>query len=215
MTQGLVEIGAVARELGVAPSTLRTWERRYRTVVPRRGANGERLYDSEQIVMLRRVLAEVRRGVRAHVAHDLAGMPRATRAASVRLAPSPQAPSLARAAVDELLGGRRRGSFAFRLRLVANELVKNAVLYGSEGDSIRVDVELYPDGARLRVQNAGPRLSLKQLRGRRANGGRGLDIVDALAESWSIDAGPFGTRVTVRVPIESPPRAGSRPVGGG
>jgi anti-sigma regulatory factor (Ser/Thr protein kinase) len=188
----------------VAPSTLRTWERRYQTVVPHRGTRGERLYDSEQIVTLRRVLAEIRRGVRAHAAHDLAGAPHPIGTVRIRLAPSPEAPLLARKTVDELLDGRYSKPFAFHLRLVANELVKNAVLYGSRRDPITLQLELYDDCAQMRVQNAGGRLSIKRLRERRRDGGRGLDIVDALAESWSIDTGPFGTKIAVKVPVEDP-----------
>ncbi len=108
MTADLQEIGAVARELGVAPSTLRTWERRYRLIVPHRGDHGQRLYDSDQILTLRRVLAQLRRGARARAAHDLAVIPKATRVARVRFEPSPGAPALARRAIDDLLGDRRR-----------------------------------------------------------------------------------------------------------
>jgi DNA-binding transcriptional MerR regulator len=205
MSAGLVEIGTVARELGVAPSTLRTWERRYRIVTPHRGEHGERLYDSDQILILRRVLTQVRRGVRARAAHNLAGSPRPTRTSRVRLAPSPEAPRHARRAVDELLDECEQPHFAFQLRLVVSELVKNAVVYGSDTEPIRLDLELFEHAAELRVQNAGRRLSMKSLRTRRRDGGRGLEIVDALAESWAIDTGPFGTKVTVRLPIEAPP----------
>src|SRR5262245_42923354 len=100
---GLLEIGAVARELGVAPSTLRTWERRYRLVVPRRGRQGQRLYEPEQVVTLRRVLSQVRRGTRASLAHDLAAGPQPIRTVRVRLDSTPQAPHDARTAVDGLL----------------------------------------------------------------------------------------------------------------
>lgn len=199
---GLVEIGAVARELGVAPSTLRTWERRYAIVVPHRGARGERLYDSGQIITLRRVLAQMRRGVRARAAHDVASTLRPTRTSRLRLAPSQEAPQLARRAVDELLSDDDDGRFAFYLRLVASELVKNAVLYGAKGEPIRVELQLFASGVELYVQNAGGRLSMKSLRTRRPEGGRGLELVDALAESWTIDSGPFGTKVAVRLPRE-------------
>ena len=40
---------------------------------------------------------------------------------------------------------------------------------------------------------------MKNLRTRRPNGGRGLEIVDALADSWSIVSGPRGTTVSVRL----------------
>jgi transposase-like protein len=202
MGASLLEIGAVARELGVAPSTLRTWERRYNLVVPRRGDRGQRLYDLDQIVTLRRVLAQVRRGARARAAHDGAVEPRPVRTARLRLEPSPDAPQLVRRAADCLLDECDNARFAFHLRLVASELVKNAVLYGSKQEPVRIEMKLFPAWAELRVQNEGSRLRMKNLRTKRRPGGRGLEIVDALADAWSIDTGPFGTRITVRLPIQ-------------
>lgn len=204
MTVGLQEIGAVARELGIAPSTLRTWERRYRLVVPHRGDHGQRLYDSDQIVTLRRVLAQLRRGARARAAHDLATLPSPLRTARVRFDPGPEAPGHARRAVEAMLGDGNGNDtrFAFYLRLVASELVKNAVLYGSPREPIRMELRLFPERAELRVSNSGVRLSMRKLRTRRAQGGRGLEIVDALANAWSIETGAFGTKITVELPTE-------------
>jgi transposase-like protein len=199
---GLLEIGAVARELGVAPSTLRTWERRYRLVVPHRGPTGQRLYDRDHVVMLKHVLKQMRRGARASAAHDLALIPQPLRTSRLRISPSPQAPNEARRAVDDLLGDFGNERFSFYLRLVASELVKNAFLYGSDSDPIVLDAKLYGDAAELRVRNGGGRLSLKSLRRRRREGGRGLDIVDALADSWSIDTGPPGTTITIRLSVD-------------
>jgi len=194
----------VAHELGVAPSTLRTWERRYHVVVPQRGRRGQRLYDREQVATLRRVLVQVRRGARASAAHDLAAIPGPTRSSSVRIPPSELAPFRARQAVDDLLSEVDNPRFAFYLRLVASELVKNAFLHGSGRLTIRMDAKLYEDGAEVRVQNGGGRLTLSMLRRRRREGGRGLDIVDALADAWSIDTGPRGTTITVRLSIARP-----------
>jgi transposase-like protein len=208
---GLLEIGAVARELGVAPSTLRTWERRYRLVVPRRGRQGQRLYDPDQVVMLRRVLSQVRRGTRASVAHDLAAGPQPVRTVRVRLAPTSDAPVNARRAVDGLLEDVDNARFAFFLRLVASELVKNAVLHGSGASRISMTARLFTDSAELEITNGGGRLSLRQMRARRREGGRGLDIVDELADAWSIDTGPVGTRVTVRISADR----SARPAGNG
>lgn len=42
-------IGAVSRLTGVAPDTLRVWERRYGTVTPTRSTSGTRLYSQEDI----------------------------------------------------------------------------------------------------------------------------------------------------------------------
>jgi DNA-binding transcriptional MerR regulator len=201
-TTGLLEIGAVARELGVAPSTLRTWERRYRLVVPQRGRHGQRLYDREQIVTLRRVLTHVRQGSRASAAHDLAVAARPLRTSHVRIPPTTHAPQRARHAIDDLLRDFGAPRFGFYLRLVASELVKNGVLYGSADEPIVLDARLFADAAELQVQNRGERLRLRTLRRRRREGGRGLDIVDALADAWSIDTGPRGTRITIRMSIE-------------
>jgi MerR HTH family regulatory protein len=198
----LQEIGTVASELGVAPSTLRTWERRYRLVVPRRGRQGQRLYDQDQVVTLRRVLVQVRRGTRASIAHDLAAGPRPIGTVRVRLAPSPDAPQRARRALDGLLGDADDPRFAFFVRLIASELVKNAVLHGSGRSTISMTARLFTDEAELEITNGGGRLSLRQMRARRRDGGRALDIVDELADAWSIDTGPVGTRITVRLSVD-------------
>ena len=89
--------------------------------------------------------------------------------------------------------------FAFNLRLVASELVKNAVLYGFDSAPVELQLQLYPEWVDLRVRNEGRRLRMKNLRTRRPDGGRGLEIVDALADSWSIVSGPRGTTVSVRL----------------
>jgi hypothetical protein len=173
-------------------------------VVPKRGHRGQRLYDQEQVATLRRVLAQVRRGARASAAHDLAVIPSPIRTSSVRLEPSMHAPLQARQAIDDLLGELDNPRFAFYLRLVASELVKNAFLHGSARHVIRMDAKLFRDAAELRVYNGGGRLTLRMLRRRRRDGGRGLDIVDALADAWSIDTGPLGTTVAVRLSIAGP-----------
>src|SRR5579864_5572455 len=100
MASALLEIGAVARQLGVAPSTLRTWERRYRIVIPHRGEQGQRLYDGAQIDLLGRILVQMKRGARARAAHALAGDPSPLRSSRVRFEPSTGSPLLARRALD-------------------------------------------------------------------------------------------------------------------
>jgi anti-sigma regulatory factor (Ser/Thr protein kinase) len=205
MSVALLEIGAVARELGVAPSTLRSWERRYRTVVPRRGPNGQRLYERDQVLVLRDILAQTRLGVRAGAAHQAAGFAAPLGSSRVRLLPSAEASLSARRAVDTLLDsvdGRRDEHFAFNLRLVASELVKNAVVHGDASQEIELEIQLYADWAELRVRNRGVRLALRNLRVKRrpgGEGGRGLEIIDALADGWTIDSGPIGTSITVRL----------------
>ncbi len=200
MSATLLEIGAVARELGIAPSTLRSWERRYHLVVPRRGPNGQRLYDPDQLAALRQVRAQVSLGVRVGAAHRALPGPAVVATTSVRIEPTPEASSHARRAIDHLLQGRCNDDrFAFNFRLIASELVKNAVVHSKTKDPIEVEAQLWPEWVELKVTNTGGRLQMKSLRSRRPNAGRGLDIVDALADSWSIDSGPRGTCVSVRV----------------
>jgi anti-sigma regulatory factor (Ser/Thr protein kinase) len=190
----------------VAPSTLRTWERRYRLIVPRRGSSGQRLYDAEQIQALRAIQAQVRRGTRAGVAHHSAVLPGPVRSARVELEPDVQAPGRARRCVDELVDGIDDRRFAFFLALVTSELVSNAVVHAGGREPIGVDVELFTRRARVRVESHGARFSLKSLRRKRVEAGRGLEIVDALAEAWTIETGPLGTTVTVLLPTDGPVR---------
>jgi len=64
-------IGAVARMLGVEPSTLRAWEDRYRVVAPARSQGSHRLYSRDQIEQLRFVLRSMEDGSSAADAHRL------------------------------------------------------------------------------------------------------------------------------------------------
>jgi CheY-like chemotaxis protein len=55
--------------VGVPPATLRTWEERYRAIVPARTPAGHRLYSREQVRQLRFVRAEMDAGMSAADAH--------------------------------------------------------------------------------------------------------------------------------------------------
>jgi DNA-binding transcriptional MerR regulator len=64
-------ISAVARMLGVPAPTLRTWEDRYRLVVPGRTPSGHRLYRRDQVEQLRFVRSRMAEGLSAADAHRL------------------------------------------------------------------------------------------------------------------------------------------------
>jgi transposase-like protein/anti-sigma regulatory factor (Ser/Thr protein kinase) len=188
-----VEIGAVAREIGVSPSTLRSWERRYGLVNPRRGTHGQRLYGPDEVRLLREIQTQIRLGARAAAAHD-----RSSRASlHAELPPTTEAPRLARHAVDAVLGPTAEGEIAFFTRLVAAELVSNALLHGKPGESIVLEIDIEAGVRRIRVHNTGRPMTLKLLRTRDPAAGRGFEIIDALASWWSIESGPLGTTVTV------------------
>ncbi|WP_260640716.1 ATP-binding protein [Streptomyces angustmyceticus] len=79
--------------------------------------------------------------------------------------------------------------------LMISELVTNAVLYGAAEDSWRVRVEWWRVGEALRVDVHSPGFPA-QVRMRRAAAdeahGRGLCLVDALADFWSTGPSRFG-----------------------
>jgi DNA-binding transcriptional MerR regulator len=56
----MIRTNAAANMLGVSPSTLRSWERRYSFPMPERSAGGHRHYALEQIQSLRQALEETR-----------------------------------------------------------------------------------------------------------------------------------------------------------
>lgn len=187
-------IGAVARELDVSLSTLRRWERRYRVVVPVR-VNGRRVYGPEQLLVLARIVAEIRGGATVDAAHRNVAGSRVPRTLHIRLEPSAAAPTGARWAVDELLEGAADERFAFDLRLVASESVKHAVLHGSSREPIELEVRLLDDRAELKVRSTGSPVSMKALRANRRDEGQGLKIVDAVSDTWSIESHPSGTEI--------------------
>jgi DNA-binding transcriptional MerR regulator len=67
----IYSISAVARMIGVPVSTLRTWEERYKLVVPERNASGHRLYSRDQVEQLEFVKTSMATGVSAADAHRL------------------------------------------------------------------------------------------------------------------------------------------------
>jgi CheY-like chemotaxis protein len=67
--QGLYSIGALARMLGLSPTTLRSWEDRYGVVVPERSAGSQRLYSRDQLDQLRFVCQRMAQGLTAADAH--------------------------------------------------------------------------------------------------------------------------------------------------
>jgi MerR family transcriptional regulator, light-induced transcriptional regulator len=62
-TDGLFPIRHVCAETGINPVTLRAWERRYGLIRPLRTPKGHRLYSSDDIAHIRRILALLDEGV--------------------------------------------------------------------------------------------------------------------------------------------------------
>lgn len=62
---------ALVRQTGIAPDTLRAWERRYGFPDPARSAGGHRLYSARDVEAIRWVIQKQREGLRAKQAIDL------------------------------------------------------------------------------------------------------------------------------------------------
>ena len=65
-------VKAAALATGVSESRLRTWERRYGIPRPERAATGRRLYDDDDLSLIRRMAALVDAGMSAHEAAEAA-----------------------------------------------------------------------------------------------------------------------------------------------
>ncbi len=135
------------------------------------------------------------------------------RRSRMRLPPSIAAPRQARRAISSLLDGSDTDEFAGFVALATSELINNAVVHGSQSEAITMEVRQTPDWLEVQVQNRGDRLRMTDIRTRRSEGGRGLEIVDAIVDSWSIHSLPFGgAKVTVRLSrSQTPPLRVSSP----
>jgi serine phosphatase RsbU (regulator of sigma subunit)/anti-sigma regulatory factor (Ser/Thr protein kinase) len=128
------------------------------------------------------------------------------RALNLRLPGGPHAPAVAREAVETLPAGSLEAPLAHTARLLASEIVTNSVMHGGsgEGDWIGFDVVLSPGALRVEVTDHGPGFAGVPARPHPDDpGGRGLFLVDALADRWGSADG--GTRVWFEV--DRPARA--------
>jgi DNA-binding transcriptional MerR regulator/PAS domain-containing protein len=87
-----VTLKTVSERTGVPAATLRTWERRYRVLRPRRSANGYRLYAEDDITRILQVTNLLNRGVQVSDAMAAVGAPVAEPTSNTKGTSAPQAP---------------------------------------------------------------------------------------------------------------------------
>jgi serine phosphatase RsbU (regulator of sigma subunit)/PAS domain-containing protein/anti-sigma regulatory factor (Ser/Thr protein kinase) len=127
------------------------------------------------------------------------------RALNLRLPGGPHAPAVARAAVEALPAGSLDAPLAHTARLLASEIVTNSVIHGGTGedDWIGLDIALSPAGLRVEVTDHGPGFARVPTRPDPDDpGGRGLFLVEELADRWGSADG--GTRVWFEVDRAAP-----------
>ena len=127
----------------------------------------------------------------------------------VGLPAAPEAAELARAAIDRLSTPGRHGERFFDLRLLASELVANAVQHGVGAEGrIRLSIaEVAEQRLRVEVEDDGPGFTEIPVRpaSHHQTSGRGLRLLSALADRWGIERTPQ-TRVWFELDLAAPRR---------
>lgn len=114
-------VTAVAERLGISPSTVRTWERRY-GMGPRRRAGAHRRYFADDIMRLTRMVELVRSGV---APSDAAATVRELSARDLAAA----APAAPPSSPDQLLDAVQRDDFAEVARLVEASVATHGLIH--------------------------------------------------------------------------------------
>ncbi|HEX9237102.1 MAG TPA: ATP-binding protein [Actinomycetota bacterium] len=112
------------------------------------------------------------------------------------------APATARRSLDRLAGSISPESLE-DLRLVVSELVTNCLRHVGRDEVGWIDMTVQSLGGAIRVEVSDPGLSWRQEPGRprlQAEGGRGLVLVNRLAERWGHENGPH-TKVWAELAI--------------
>jgi LuxR family transcriptional regulator, maltose regulon positive regulatory protein len=133
----------------------------------------------------------------------------------LRLAPTPAAPAAARRFVHETLRSWRlgppEGELGEQARLLADELVTNAVVHAHT--DMRLRLELRRELLHIAVRDFDRRLPHLLPDGPQAKGGRGLRLVKWLATAWGAQLHPDGGKIvwcTLRTSRAGPSRPAAR-----
>lgn len=120
--------------------------------------------------------------------------------ATARLRAEPYSSRIARHFVTDTLGAWSCGHLSEEAALLTSELVTNAVLHA--GTDIDVTVCRTASGVRIEVADAHPRAVSGPEDNGAAAKGRGLLVVDTLAEDWGVTPARTGKSVWFELPVE-------------
>ncbi|MFJ8094556.1 ATP-binding protein [Streptomyces griseofuscus] len=129
---------------------------------------------------------------------DRAPNPQSPRLGAMTLHPTPESVSRARRWFLKFIAPYDPACSVEDCALMISELVTNAIVYGRSDDSWFVRVEWFREGTALRVEVHNPGFPVNvQLRRPdvEETHGRGLLLVDAIADSWHVGLSPFGGTV--------------------
>jgi anti-sigma regulatory factor (Ser/Thr protein kinase) len=121
---------------------------------------------------------------------------------------SPRAPAEARRAVEGL-GAEVDIALIRDVQLVVSELVTNSVRHSGSNEPIRLRAWARPSGLKVEIADGGDGFEPPAAGGdgREAEGGRGLLILDALAERWGVTS---DARTCVWFEVAQRPSGGRR-----
>jgi anti-sigma regulatory factor (Ser/Thr protein kinase) len=109
---------------------------------------------------------------------------------TLEIAATPEAPTRARRWLDEIPALRGLGQVAFDVRLLTTELVSNSVRHAGLGETDTITLMLELSDTRIRVEVRDPGRGFAfPVRPQKltAEGGRGLQIVAAIAHRWGVE----------------------------
>lgn len=123
----------------------------------------------------------------------------------LHLAPIPGAAGRARTCVRLLLSGvdglDARGPAAEVLDLLLTEVVTNAVRHGSVRETLTLTVTVSPDEVVVAVGDDSPAVPVVLDPPPEALGGRGMQLVDRLADAWGVEHRAGGKSVWFRLAL--------------
>jgi anti-sigma regulatory factor (Ser/Thr protein kinase) len=113
------------------------------------------------------------------------------------LAPTPQAPGHARAAVSAWLGQEHGSKLVEIALLLVSELVTNGLQHGRSGAPLQLSGRRSESRCRLELRNSGIQGNVAAVSPRDggAEGGFGLTFVARLSDAWGVQRDAHGTTV--------------------
>jgi anti-sigma regulatory factor (Ser/Thr protein kinase) len=113
--------------------------------------------------------------------------------ATLKLALARRAPRLARTFVaDTLEAWAVEAQDVEAVQLVVSELVTNALRHAPESPSVTLELSMTRDGVRVMVSDHSPREPQLREAPWSAESGRGVELVDALADRWGTEPRRLG-----------------------
>ena len=118
--------------------------------------------------------------------------------ARARLVGEPPSAAAARRFVDETLGRWNFNDAFETVTLLTSELVTNAILHARS--DFEISVLLMDDRLRIEVSDSSPAVIHRRAAGDDELSGRGMFLVEAMAEAWGVEPRPWGKIVWFELP---------------